>query len=372
MKTPSTTTRSAARERQLLADRLSKRKARLAYVAERNLLQSAIEALTLRYFAIKGTLLPWRDIALALRETSEGSLLENHALHIEVTKADVLVQRLRRWFQTMETPERLPGYLSRGASLDVTLVAEASTRQLGYDWVAKQLYHGTSAQLSPRLFPCVYEDSIKVEWGVRGRKLVVQKVIQASQEVVAKALWAANCASATEAFPIPGIQCGGMQVLHDEVTSSERCSYVLETSGEIHDHCLKVFHKRFKDDDRIIIAYRTISLDEAHPGPRDPEEYQEWNEIRRISANSCLVRTVNHLEPRQAFASVLDYVETLYPKLYHRCVAEYATQLADASSLEQYMNRFLLQRAAWIATDHFEHLDRTVDSVLAQPDCFHY
>ncbi|KDO18710.1 hypothetical protein SPRG_15992 [Saprolegnia parasitica CBS 223.65] len=304
MKTPSATTRSAARERQLLADRLSKRKARLAYVAERSSLQSAVEALTLRYFAIKGTLLPWHDIVVALRESSDASLLENCALRTEATKTNAIVQRLRQWFQTMEAPQRLPGYLSRGAVLDVTLVAEPSTRRLGYDWISKQLYHGTSVQLSPRLFPYVYEDSIKVEWGVRGRKLVLQKVIQASQEVVAKALWAVNRAVATEAFPVPDSECNSsMKVLRKEVT---------------------------------------------------------------ISVNSRLLRTVNCLEHRAAFESVLDYVKVLYPDLYDREVVEYAMQAADTAFLEQHISWFLLQRAAWIATDYFKHLER----VLARPTAF--
>ncbi|EQC37466.1 hypothetical protein SDRG_05069 [Saprolegnia diclina VS20] len=363
----------ATRERQLLADRLAKRKARSTYLAERSSLQSTLEALNLQYFAIKGTQLPWQDIALALRETSETSIVENRELRARVSKTARNVERLCRWFQSMQAPQRLPGYVSDGAWLDVTLVAEPLTRQLGYDWVGKQLYHSTSARLSPRLFPHVYEDSIKVEWGVRGRKLVLQKVIHASQEIVAKAIWAANRAVSTDA--LPEADRGSIEVLHDERTSTERCSYVKETfhcPSEMRDHCSRAFHKRFDEPDRIIIAYRTISRDDVHPGPRDPEESLEWNEIRRISATSCLLRTVNSLEPHAAFSSVLDYVKTLYPDLYEREVVEYATQVADTASLEQHMRRFLLQRAAWIATDYFQHLDRAVESVLAQPDVFPY
>ncbi|OQR84628.1 hypothetical protein ACHHYP_13103 [Achlya hypogyna] len=363
---------SAVRQRQLLHDRLAKRKARQLYLTERAALVEMIQLLTCRYFAIKGTLLPWREVLRGLKESCDESIETNDTLRVQVAGTTTMVNCLRRWFQTMEEPSVPPVRLSQCLWMDVTLARDAPTRLVGYDWIAKQLYFATRDRLHPGLFPQPYEESIKVEWGPQGRKLVLQKIVRASQEDTAKALWAVNRASATEAFPIPGIACGDMEVLHEDVGVNDRTSYVLEQFGETRAHSIKVFHKRFKDEDRILMAYRTISLDESVPAPRDPEEYQEWNEIRRITESSCLVRTVNFLEPRKAYDSIIEYMAELYPDLYHRSVAAYASDVMTTVPLEQYLHHVMLARGAWIARDHFEHFDRVVASVIRQPEAFHY
>lgn len=74
----------------------------------------------------------------------------------------------------------------------MTLPRHEDIRHIGFHWLAQQLLTAAEANLAPSFFPQTHEDSIKVEWGRKGRKFIFQKVLQASSAMVSRAIWAMN------------------------------------------------------------------------------------------------------------------------------------------------------------------------------------
>ncbi|KDO18709.1 hypothetical protein SPRG_15990 [Saprolegnia parasitica CBS 223.65] len=267
------TSSKAALERQRAHDRLMKRQARVAYLAERAALQDAYVALTSRFYALRGTMLPWEEVAAALRDAREAADNDNRDLQHRVRLARLITTRLQHWMSTMSAPTTTS--LSTNGWTNVTLLQDIEMRQLGLEWIQKQLYHSASSHLAPSVFPHAYEDSVKVEWGHRGRKIVLQKVVQASPQIVAAALWAVNCASTGELFP--GVHTANIRVLHQAQDGDGRLSYSVDETGNSKGTSLKICHARFNDNnDRILVAYRSVTIDDTYPDVLDPDEYLEW------------------------------------------------------------------------------------------------
>ncbi|EQC37464.1 hypothetical protein SDRG_05067 [Saprolegnia diclina VS20] len=358
------TSSKAALERQRAHDRLMKRQARVAYLAERTALQDAYVTLTSRFYALRGTMLPWEEVATALREAREVADSDNRDLQQQVRQTRLFATRLHHWVSTMSAPTTTS--LSSNVWTNVTLSHDIEMRQLGLEWIQKQLYHSASTHLTPSVFPHAYEDSVKVEWGCRGRKIVLQKVVQASPQIVAAALWAVNRASTGELFP--GVHTANIRVLRETQETDRQLSYSVDETGNSKGTSLKICHARFHDGhDRILVAYRSVTIDDTYPDVLDPDEYLEWNEIRRISATTCLLRSVNYLQPRASFESVTDYVEGIYPAGYHHHLQQYSNLGNPNLSFEQYLQRALLMRGIAIAHEHSDILHKVIQSVVANP-----
>ncbi|OQR84611.1 hypothetical protein ACHHYP_13102 [Achlya hypogyna] len=339
------------RRRRLAYDREAKRMARQSYLYERDHLAKTIERLTLKLYALRGTLLPWKEVATALRGTRQSSMQANEYLRHQVNQYATVASHLSRWVETMQPS---PGLKHSSTWQTVTLAEDDYVRQVGFSWISKQLYFAADSQLPPDLFPPAHEDDVRIEWGVGGRRLIKQKLIPGRRQDVAKALWIVNGATASGLCGTPV----DVEILHQEGTDADKLHYVRETYRGKTAH---VLHKAVVEADRTLSMFRMIRHDARCPTPDLPETFQEWNEIRQISPENCLVRSVCWLEPVAEFDSMLAYSKELFPDVYR------TASLKDSSpavALEDLVHQELLRYAKARTERYFDNVAKVLESIV--------
>ncbi|KAF0705488.1 Aste57867_7030 [Aphanomyces stellatus] len=125
--------------------------------------------------ATKGTRVAWKDICMGLREESGLSSAQHAALKEQVHQYKALAQRMKIWVLLNAMPRvALDGRVSTWR--DVSLMAHPTSRQLGKEWIAKQLIHQTKAVFHTYGFPTktenvfffdlvVENESVEYIWG---------------------------------------------------------------------------------------------------------------------------------------------------------------------------------------------------------------
>ncbi|OQR91122.1 hypothetical protein ACHHYP_04963 [Achlya hypogyna] len=364
--------REQARLRRLAHDREAKRQARTAYIAESSQLQTTVKNLTHQLYKLRGTLLPWKEIAAELRYTSELSCLTNRQLKAQVTYYRALAYRLDMWMRQMQ-----PSVLTRGLAFnawrDVYLASDPQMRALGLSWTAQQLLHSAEAHLAPALFPHAHEDSIKVEWGRKGRKFIFQKLITGTKEDAAKTLWSLNRASGNHILPGKSVPDGVVQILEASTDGSQRLSYAREEFMEAHGPSVEhVVHLRVEEKDRILIALRTIAQD-ANFAPRVcRQSCREWNEMRDLGNGTCLVRSVVIAEPSWEYETITEYMQALHEHEYERAVATNKGIEEGSLAWDQYLHRVMLTLGIASSRHYFAFHDKILQHVQANPELYTY
>ncbi|KDO18705.1 hypothetical protein SPRG_15986, partial [Saprolegnia parasitica CBS 223.65] len=305
---------------------------------------------------LQGTQLSWQDVALALRTSTQSSVLENKALRAELVTTSSLVRELQAWVDAMASIPAAPPQLAEASWRDAYLPMEPRIRHLGYRWIAQQLDHAVNERLHPALFPHTLEDAIRVEWSRLGRKLVMQKIVTASTHEAAKALWLVNRAS-PECHLYPNfLVSSDVESLHHDMNANSEMSYVRELCN---GRGVNVLHRRVTiDDDRVLVAYRSIRHDDLFAVSSDRlDTLQEWNEVRRISKTQCVIRTVSVLEPNEPYPSVAALLRTEYPNLF----TESMRAMPPRVLVEAHFHRVLQVKGHALAKAYFA----LVDDVLA-------
>ncbi|KDO20030.1 hypothetical protein SPRG_14178 [Saprolegnia parasitica CBS 223.65] len=384
----STTVVSAARLRRLAHDREAKRAARSAYIAESTQLQTTVKALTHQLYRIRGTLVPWKEVAAELRHMSDVAVLTNRQLQHQVLYYRQLAVRLDTWIQRMQPPTIAAG-LAFDAWRDVYLASDKETRAMGLSWITKQLFHASEAHTAPSLFPHAIEDSVKVEWGRRGRQFIFQKVIAGSMQDAAKTLWSLNRAEGNHIVPGKQIPDGLVHVLHATEENSQRVSYAreefMEAFGPSVEH---VLHLRVIKKDRILIMARTIAQDAAFAPRVVRQSCREWygfngrkttllsmrrNEIRDIGNGQSLVRSVVFAEPAAAYETMTEYVLDLFPLEYERALAMRKDDMVVGSlEWENYLHRFMLTLGVACSRHYFAFFDKILGDVQDRPHLYSF
>ncbi|OQR92426.1 hypothetical protein THRCLA_08705 [Thraustotheca clavata] len=356
------------RLRKLAYDRDTKRVQRKAYLKEVDELRKSIVTMTRKIYEIRGTLLPWKDIAAELRHGSEVSWIQNHQLRSQVSHVSRLAGLLQAWINQMELQNSCYP-LSANKWPDISLSKQKDIRAVGFMWLTKQLIGATDAYLDPSNFPYTHEDSIKVDWGYEGRKFTFQKVFQATPEQVAKTIWSVNRASGNHILPSRTAPDGIVQVLHAAEERNQRISYVHE---QFDQSTQRVFHVRVYQSDRIVIAYRTIAYDEALEPHTHNESFQEWNEIRDIGNGVCLHRSMVFTEPRKQYNSLEEYMKELYPDVYMSATNTNYPHTIGSAAWDQYLHRTLVSHGIAIARSYYQFVARVLEHVQAYPNLYSY
>ncbi|RHY18241.1 hypothetical protein DYB36_010108 [Aphanomyces astaci] len=110
------------------------------------------------------SLLAWKDVAVALKEYADESLIERHSLKATREKHIQLLLQLNKWIAqaSMDHPQlSTSAYPSSAWSAShfslarVSLVAHKASRKHGYDWFTQILYHNTDALMQTYQLPTV-------------------------------------------------------------------------------------------------------------------------------------------------------------------------------------------------------------------------
>ncbi|KDO18707.1 hypothetical protein SPRG_15988 [Saprolegnia parasitica CBS 223.65] len=338
------------RRRRLAYDREAKRVARQTYLCERDHLAATITRLTHQLYALRGTLLPWKEVAAALDSTRETTCNVNEDLRRQVTEYGTVAQQLHAWVAAMHPAT---GLGSASPWHAVTLSSDAYVRRVGFAWIGKQLRHAADAQLPPSLFPSQpTDDDVRIEWDMAGRRLIKQKVIRGRRQDVAKALWIVNGATASGLRGTPM----DVEIVYRDGPDSDRLHYVQERyRGKL----IHVLHKSVDEGDRTLSMFRTIACDALRPTPAPDETFQEWNEIRQLSPEACLLRSVCVLQPVAAYDSMAAYARSLFPDVYRAVAGS-----ASPEILEACVERALRTRTLRQTEDYFANVTAVLESLV--------
>ncbi|OQR88627.1 hypothetical protein THRCLA_10197 [Thraustotheca clavata] len=356
-------------QRRRTRDREAKRIAREKYIHEYDQLVEMANQLTLQYYSIRGTKLPWKEVMEALRLGAEDSIEENKELREKIEHYCTLAKQLHHWINQMEKINRPLPSSTETMWQNAYLSKDPQIRNIGYDWIAKQMHYAAIARIDPSNFPFTKEDSIKAECSPRGRKLTIQRIVPGNAVEAATALWIVNRASPEcEHYPT-SILNSNVQSIYHQIDENDELSYVTES----YQNCVaNIFHRRFTEPDRILIAYRTIREDELYSSQNISVGVQEWNEVRQISNTHSVIRTISITEHYDPYESMTDLMQNRYPELYAKSIAE----LPQNNSIEDHLYRVMQVTGHAIAKTYFTLLDETLGNIkqcnpLGQSSCPH-
>ncbi|KAF0689012.1 Aste57867_19488 [Aphanomyces stellatus] len=94
------------------------------------------------------TVLSWQDIALALQESEGGMVTQNDRLKKQVQRARTLADELKLWVFN-----RIPSYPATSMWKNVGLMTSLESRQVGMDWITKQLFFNMDVMFQKYEFP---------------------------------------------------------------------------------------------------------------------------------------------------------------------------------------------------------------------------
>ncbi|KAH9106501.1 hypothetical protein LEN26_014545 [Aphanomyces euteiches] len=94
------------------------------------------------------SVLSWQDIALALQESEEQSVERNTILKRRVQRSRAVLNGLKTWIFT-----RLTAYPSSSVWRNVVLMQSPESRQIGMDWITKQLLYNADTTFQKYGFP---------------------------------------------------------------------------------------------------------------------------------------------------------------------------------------------------------------------------
>ncbi|EQC37460.1 hypothetical protein SDRG_05063 [Saprolegnia diclina VS20] len=348
---------AAVYERRRVRDREAKRKAREQHKRDITALIASIAELRETASALQSTQLSWQDVALALRTSTQASVLENKALRAELATTSLLLRQLQAWVHTMSSIPTVPPRLAEASWRDAYLPMDPHIRHVGYHWIAQQLDRAVDDRLHPALFPHTLEDSIRVEWSPLGRKLVMQKIVTASMHEAAKALWLVNRASPECHLHPSSLVSSDVESLHHALGVNSEMSYVRELCD---GRSVNVFHRRVTiNNERVLVAYRSIRHDDVFAVSSTIDTFQEWNEVRPISKTQCVIRTVSVLEPNEPYPSVAALLRTEYPNLY----TEALRAVPPRVPVETHLHRVLQVTGHALVKSYFALVDEALVSV---------
>ncbi|KAF0683683.1 Aste57867_24245 [Aphanomyces stellatus] len=223
------------------------------------------------------TLLPWSDVAQALRENAAASMTEHHALQAEVAVYHGLVENVWLWMASCDHVSRALNP-NQPSWRHVTLLADPRARRLGKEWITQQLYHNTNRILQQHLPRSLSpeDDYASVDVTFSGEfihtTLCRQVVMTASRDEVVD-LYRSHLIGVVMADLVTSAHVQTLSetthntVLHKRVTASGE--YLGFLGGEFHE-----------PNDRSIFVVQQIVDDEAHVHSLRQRNRMYWVDVR--------------------------------------------------------------------------------------------
>ncbi|OQR86891.1 hypothetical protein ACHHYP_09785 [Achlya hypogyna] len=254
-------------------------------------LQSHIERLK----RCQSTQLSWEDVAQALKDDTLDQVRDNRSLKKKLGHNQRMGQFLKLWMTTMAPPTR-PLSLSEESWRHSHLVAgDDASRQLGYEWIARQSFHNTTAAMAHVSFPDDGAgDFVRVHVQVSDDyrfvvQVAAQQVVAADLDAVNAAFWAAERSFAA-AFRDRCTQ------LTDLSVPTEDIMYLRENLGTASQRMVnKTIQARFRTPTSTTFVLRSILKDDMFPLDDDDDAWsfntKEWMVAEPLADGSTRCRT---------------------------------------------------------------------------------
>ncbi|OQS02641.1 uridine kinase [Thraustotheca clavata] len=244
----------------------------------------------------KVALLPWEDIALALKDDMLEMVRDNRSLKRDVEYRKRMCRFLQECFFRPNPLGMAPSVAEETWQHSQLLAGDVSSRKTGCEWILQQLYHNTERAMAHIQFPennqldvidinvaCSNENLITVE-------VMSQEYLPYSLEHVAEAYGFA-AASFSKAYmrKVAGYLDDTKTGLTDEAFHYE--------SVQLQDHHTTIRYNTlsrfFQSGDRCILALRTILKDEAYPvaGTTWIMNTKQWVVIDKLEPKLTRCRT---------------------------------------------------------------------------------
>ncbi|KAF0694137.1 Aste57867_14956 [Aphanomyces stellatus] len=244
------------------------------------------------------SMLTWADIAAALDDDRALVHKQNRALRAQVLVSRDLVQRMAAWVRE-STPQKAL-HPARPSWRNVTLLRASDARQLGKEWITKQLLHHTDAVFRAHADRFVDGSVLDMSFDDDDRgvqyTICTQSVINGPLDAVRQwsrrhlCYYLANQPTSAESAPT-AVEKSGATILHRMTTRQGDAMHLL--CGEFQPQAA---------NERTILVARQIHTDEHITNDIDDVTFYplvSWAELVALGPTLTSFRSVTHVHQRR-------------------------------------------------------------------------
>ncbi|KAF0690135.1 Aste57867_18460 [Aphanomyces stellatus] len=299
--------------------------------------KTRLQALQRRVYEMEGvllktkrthtTLLPWEEIAQALKDDTLDQVKDNRCLKQQIEAQKQMNKLLSAWIHSMYPQQRYPSSSEETWRHSQLLKGDDACRRVAQSWIIQQAYHNTGRALGHLAFPDSLETSIDVDVTFDPAEdlfcvnSMAQVVLPYSKEHVVQAYWVAE-----NMFTLYRYQSSPLSEAQLRAMIAQDMVYVCaESRDQVRCHAL---HGRVDETaDRTTIVGRTILHDEAFPWGDATAwilDVKQWQDHSSTIVSSCCIRSVV-----EALGPQVTRIRTFYTIAHPRMASGTQVSMAD-------------------------------------------
>ncbi|CAK4114610.1 unnamed protein product [Aphanomyces euteiches] len=233
--------------------------------------------------------LPWKEVAIALREDRDEKTLQTRSLKHKVDERAFVVECMRRWVDSATAMQHSLNPAAKSWR-NVSLLAHPEARAMGKDWITKQLYHNTNDMFRHYGFPNGSNDDNFVMNEIlfneacfdtiSARQVIVNMPFEALQKALhGRNMWILmmdNVLGATEL----------------DVDSRKPGDLIHHHAMSVIDEHANLLSREFPEEDRCVFVGQQIHEDETVPTQAIQRNRRFWVELQRVGPNQTRMRNI--------------------------------------------------------------------------------
>ncbi|KAF0690133.1 Aste57867_18458 [Aphanomyces stellatus] len=257
------------------------------------------------------TLLPWEEIAQALKDDTIEQVMDNRSLKQQVETQKRMVEILHSWVQSMSPLQRTPNPFEETWRNSHLLKGDDASRRVAQTWIVQQAYHNTQRALAPVSFPDSMETFIDVVACPQDDQFelccMAQTVVPFAFDHVSEIFWVVENTFTTKTdLRVPTIEDIHRLTSEDVRYGHEkedihgrtfpRATPLPHDSPPVGPQTIRknALHGQIRERDRTTVICRTILHDEASPLEHSGDwavDIKQWTVMERVGPMSTRVRT---------------------------------------------------------------------------------
>ncbi|CAK4072900.1 unnamed protein product [Aphanomyces euteiches] len=302
------------------------------------------------------TLMPWEEVAKALKEDTLEQVRANRTLKREVEMQKELYAALTAWISRMTPSRKTPSVYEETWQHSHLLKGNDYSRRTAQNWIVQQSYHNTQRAMAHLPFPDSTETYIDVQMLMNedGNAFQIhcfsQHVVSFTLEQVSSAFWVAEN-SFTEYRRSRALPTFEQLGSYSQGDLRYDCEDQPNTATQkMRNNCL---HGRIRDEDRTTVVCRTIITDEAFPMLDSSVwtmDIKQWTVADRIGPHATRLRTFYTIDhPKTIKGTVpMEEIANLFGLPYD---GQFLFKLSERMRISQTFQRELFH----------EHLEKVLD-----------
>ncbi|OQS01540.1 hypothetical protein ACHHYP_00667 [Achlya hypogyna] len=232
---------------------------------------------------LKKGLLPWKDVAIALSRESMLALDANVGLKQSIRHYEHLATLLSRWVYDMTSVCRAPSSSVELTCRQTSLPMTDSSRNLGFDWITRQMYHNMPRFLEESRLPVSLETYFTVDVEPMGDSYLLTSYHQRIEDV------SLHVARAYLQFSV--LHMAGYDLTLDETEpGTVYRRYKVEYCNGQAQYYENTLMREFVEEDRVTMVVQTVSEDEKYPNADARRDWLQWVVAERISATQTVIK----------------------------------------------------------------------------------